>query len=86
MRFIERAVASIADNVGEGKRWSGRTQSRDSHSPEQLRHAYRLKMEDAVRCADQTRNGSPLRPEAVRYAEPMFQQDFDRLLDECAMF
>jgi hypothetical protein len=36
MKFIDRALASFAENIGEGKRWSGRTQSRESRSPEQL--------------------------------------------------
>jgi hypothetical protein len=42
MHFIDRAIASLNEQMGEGRRWSGRTQSRASWSPEQLRHQLRL--------------------------------------------
>jgi hypothetical protein len=64
MSLIDRALASIAENVGEGKRWSGRTQSRESRSPEQLQRELHLRGEEGGHTTDPTRSGAVLvRPE-----------------------
>jgi len=79
MSLIDRALASIVENVGEGKRWSGRTQSRESRSPEQLQRERHLRAEEGGHAADQTRNGFVLaRPEGVMYRESMLRRVSDR--------
>jgi hypothetical protein len=48
MSFIDKAVASFTEGMAEGNRWSGRTQSRDSWSPEQLRRQLGLQVAEVL--------------------------------------
>jgi hypothetical protein len=50
-------IADLKKNIGEGERWSGRTQSEASWSPEQLRRALRLPVQ-SVSVAGQTEGGT----------------------------
>jgi hypothetical protein len=71
MNFIERALANVAENIGEGRRWSGRTQSSESRSLEQLQHEYRLQLRSEVLPG----NGPvPVSPEVGRY-EALVRRD-----------
>jgi hypothetical protein len=80
MNFIERALSNVTENIGEGRRWSGRTQSSESRSPEQLRHENRLKVDGAVRSQDQAGTAFvPMSLEVVRY-ETMVQRDARRIV------
>jgi hypothetical protein len=48
MSFIKRVIADFKENIGEGNRWHGRTQSSVSWSPEQLNRERRLQVEFAL--------------------------------------
>jgi hypothetical protein len=43
-----RIFKNFMDNIGEDKRWNGRTQSGASWSPDQLRHDLRLQVESVA--------------------------------------
>jgi hypothetical protein len=47
MSFIDRVFTTFAENIGEGNRWNGRTQSNESWAPEQVHRELRLQAEEA---------------------------------------
>ena len=61
-------VSNFMKNIGEDKRWSGRTQSGAGWSPEQLRRDLRLQLE-TVKIEDQTDGTLPIYQEISAHAE-----------------
>jgi hypothetical protein len=67
MSFVDRALTRFFEDIGEGKRWTGRTQSSESWSGEQLRQEPRMQG-IAGSIEDRARVGSvPVSPEVWTY-------------------
>ena len=61
-------ISNFMKNIGEDERWSGRTQSGASWSPEQLRRDLRLQLE-TVKVEDQSDGILPICQEISTHAE-----------------
>jgi hypothetical protein len=61
-------ISNFMKSIGEDERWSGRTQSGASWSPEQLRRDLRLQLE-TVKIGDQTESTVPSSQEISTHAE-----------------
>jgi hypothetical protein len=55
MSFMDNLFAAFAENISEGKRWNGRTQSTDSWSTAQLGQDLRLHGDRALKLQDASR-------------------------------